>query len=75
MSEWIKVSERMPLELDEIAVYRTVLVIVSNGFSVGFAVYEAGNGCGKPWRGFSQYSDYSGNVTHWMPLPAAPEAE
>lgn len=75
MSKWIKISERLPLELDETAFYRSEMVIVSNGTDVGFAVYEAGNDFGNLWRGFSKQSDYDGDVTHWMPLPAPPEAE
>jgi len=72
MSDWIKCSDRLPLELDAVTPYRTQLVIVSDGKHVGFAVFEAGNGCGNPWRGFSTYSDYSGDIIYWQPLPDAP---
>ena len=70
--DWIKCSERLPLEIDAVTPYKTELVIVSDGQSVGFAVFETGNGCGNPWRAFSVYSDYSGSIIYWRPLPQPP---
>lgn len=75
MSDWIKVSERLPLELDSVTPYKTEQVIVSDGTFVDFAIFETGNGCGVPWRGFSKHSTWIEKITHWMPLPAPPEAE
>lgn len=71
---WRDVREELPLELDSILPYRTVEVIVTNGTSVGFSEFQAGNGGGTPWRGFSIYSYFNDveGITHWMPLPTTP---
>lgn len=67
---WVKCCERMPLEksgkMDEI------VVLVTDGNSVGMAACYSGD-LPKPWVSFSSYGDVHGtDITHWMPLPAAP---
>ena len=58
--EWIPVEERLPETADD------VLVCVTSGFMfVGY--YD---GLGSSWELYEQSRE---SVTHWMPLPSAPE--
>lgn len=61
MSKWIKCSERMPEELED--------VLVTDGRSVEVMYLRLGL-----WYVTSQDSAICGDeVTHWMPLPEPPE--
>jgi hypothetical protein len=59
---WIKCSERMPENMDT--------VIISNGIDRGQGWWG-----GDSWQSWSRYDSVPDEVTHWMPLPAAPEQE
>ena len=59
---WIPVSERTP--------EKDVRVLITNGKSmaVGWVDYD------EKWVDFDCWDEcYSGNTTHWMPLPEPPE--
>lgn len=61
MSKWVKCSERMPEELED--------VLVSDGRSVEVMYLRLGL-----WYVTSPDSAICGDeVTHWMPLPEPPE--
>lgn len=77
MSEWIKCSDRMPLEAPPEGAYADVEVLVTNGFLVEQMLCEAGNPLTdkgyEPWVSFSNYGAISpGEITNWMPLPEPP---
>ncbi|EFL6449048.1 DUF551 domain-containing protein [Escherichia coli] len=59
---WIKCSERMPENMDT--------VITSNGIDRGQGWWD-----GDSWQSWNSYDSVPDEVTHWMPLPAAPEQE
>ncbi|WP_371419218.1 DUF551 domain-containing protein [Citrobacter sp. CF971] len=59
---WITVSERMPEGMKT--------VITSNGFDIGQGWWD-----GECWKSFDCHDVVPGKVTHWMPLPAAPNGE
>ncbi|EAR8162883.1 DUF551 domain-containing protein [Salmonella enterica] len=59
---WIPVSERMPEGMKT--------VITSNGFDIGQGWWD-----GECWKSFDCHDVVPGKVTHWMPLPAAPQPE
>lgn len=59
---WIPVSERMPEGMKT--------VITSNGFDIGQGWWD-----GEGWKSFDCHDVVPGKVTHWMPLPAAPQQE
>ncbi|HIH5391458.1 TPA: DUF551 domain-containing protein [Citrobacter freundii] len=59
---WIPVSERMPEGMKT--------VITSNGFDIGQGWWD-----GECWKSFDCHDVVPGKVTHWMPLPAAPQQE
>lgn len=56
---WIKCSERMPEDVNT--------VITSNGIDIGHAWWD-----GDRWFEDDPVAE---GITHWMPLPAAPEQE
>lgn len=60
--DWIPVSERMPEGMKT--------VITSNGFDIGQGWWD-----GECWKSFDCHDVVPGKVTHWMPLPAAPQQE
>lgn len=70
MSEWIKCSERMPeSELQ-------VLAFGDNPLErVGFQVLSFEQLEDKWWNGGEGLFQHKDFVTHWMPLPPAPEKE
>lgn len=84
MSEWIKVSERLP-EFKYGCGY--CLVATSSGavektfFNLSRQFGSLQNKCysrkrqGKNSGYFELSHKYGYEITHWMPLPAAPEAE
>lgn len=59
---WIPVSERMPEGMKT--------VITSNGFDIGQGWWD-----GECWKSFDCHYVVPGKVTHWIPLPAAPQQE
>lgn len=59
---WVNCSERMPEGMQT--------VITSNGFDIGQAWWD-----GEGWNSFDSHDVVPGEVTHWMPLPAAPLQE
>ncbi|MDU1197742.1 DUF551 domain-containing protein [Kluyvera ascorbata] len=69
---WIPVSERMPLQLSDEDV-DGIDVIVTDGVIVGTCECRRGY-LPHPWVEWSNYGDIDAkNITHWMPLPAAPK--
>ncbi|MDM3249839.1 DUF551 domain-containing protein [Citrobacter sp. Cf072] len=60
--KWIPVSDRMPEGMKT--------VITSNGFDIGQGWWD-----GECWKSFDCHDVVPGKVTHWMPLPAAPQQE
>ena len=75
--EWIKCSDRLPLEISKADEYESVQVNVlymedyegENGNGVGVEFYTVGD---KP-RPWGIWSNHTGNITHWMPLPEPPK--
>lgn len=57
---WVACSERMPEGMKE--------VIISNGFDIGHGWWD-----GEFWQEWSTHDSVPGEVTHWQPLPAAPD--
>lgn len=73
MSEWIKTSERMPINLSDYKYLHSKAVIVTNGLDVAICECQAG-GLPEPWVAWSRYGDIdSDTITHWQPLPAPPQ--
>jgi len=70
---WINVNDKLPLG------YQTVLVRVDGEYAI--AEYDKHFGFNADWSGLNIYADddsglgvsLSGDVTHWMALPAAPQ--
>lgn len=62
MSEWIKVSERVPENKGEVLINSSTY-----GMRIGF--FDAQRQC---WDDGDYYDDIT-NVTHWMPLPEPPK--
>lgn len=74
MSEWIKCSDRYPLELSETVVFEVVDVLVTDGVLVRVCDFQRGGASQlRPWRAWGKYGilDETG-ITHWMPLPEPP---
>ncbi|WP_395303416.1 DUF551 domain-containing protein [Enterobacter sp. ECC-019] len=59
---WVACSERMPEGMTD--------VHISNGQDVGQGWWD-----GDTWQTQHDYYSVPGDVTHWMPLPAAPQQE
>ncbi|AUO67878.1 hypothetical protein WM46_04560 [Citrobacter freundii complex sp. CFNIH2] len=59
---WVACSERMPEGM--------VDVITSNGVDTGKGWWDGDN-----WKEWHKYDAVPGKITHWMPLPAAPQQE
>jgi len=76
MSEWIKCSDRMPIMMEDVRVYKSVEVIVTDGKLVTTCDCCAGIPSDFPekfWVSFSQYGNMPpSQITHWMPLPEPP---
>lgn len=62
MSQWIKCSDRMPDRFTD--------SLVTDGKRVGVKWWG-----GDKWDCWAEndFVIYSGNITHWMPLPEPPE--
>jgi len=74
--DWIPVSERLPITEDDMdnKSYMDIEVIVTDGESVEFGSFQAGN-TSNFWSCFVTdiYSSIvDSTVTHWMPLPPKP---
>lgn len=65
MSEWIKCSERMPEETDDIIVVSDGIVVSGISYSRRYGFYMAA----LEYDSDAPIKD----VTHWMPLPEPPE--
>lgn len=73
MGEWIKCSERLPIELDEMVRFESMAVLATDGSVVELCRFNSGHGCGKPWASWSTYNHISADkITHWQPLPEPP---
>lgn len=59
---WVACSERMPEGMTD--------VHISNGHDIGQGWWD-----GDTWQTQHDYYSVPGDVTHWMPLPAAPQQE
>lgn len=59
---WVACSERMPEGMTDVS--------ISNGHDVGQGWWD-----GDVWQSQHDYYSVPGEVTHWMPLPAAPQQE
>ena len=59
-TQWVKVSDRLPESIDGVLVY-----VDNDGFKFIDSAYISSSG---------QWSEYH-NVTHWQPLPNAPEID
>lgn len=59
---WVACSERMPEGMTD--------VHISNGHEVGQGWWD-----GDTWQTQHDYYSVPGDVTHWTPLPAAPQQE
>ncbi|HFV9221189.1 TPA: DUF551 domain-containing protein [Enterobacter roggenkampii] len=59
---WVACSERMP--------ERMVDVITSNGVDTGKGWWDGDN-----WKEWHKYDAVPGKITHWMPMPEAPQQE
>ncbi|WP_312465755.1 DUF551 domain-containing protein [Atlantibacter hermannii] len=74
--EWIKCSERMPLTVNDVDLFKSVEVLVTDGERVTATDCNAGimsGGNFKFWCAFSEYGAmHPKDVTHWMPLPEPP---
>lgn len=66
MSEWIKVSERLP------EIYQQCLVCMDGDDDTVHMAVAHYNGVKSGFLGVNKWKI---TATHWMPLPAPPEAE
>ena len=76
MNEWISVKERLP---DDEKDGETVLAVVSGkpheNITLCHALMTAGYFPGEGWV-VNEYPEWENpTITHWMPLPDAPEEE
>lgn len=69
--KWIPVSERMPLTPSADCEYSDIKVNVFDGERVFTAHYATGSQP-QPW---AYWLDTYAKITHWQPLPAAPQEE
>lgn len=69
--KWIPVSERMPLTPSADCEYSDIEVNVFDGELVFTAHYAAGSQP-HPW---GYWVDTYAKITHWQPLPSAPQED
>jgi len=78
-AKWISVKERLPIEGERILMHVPQLTESGEDIICGYADREIADGVeAGPFLFFldGHNSFFTiGQVTHWMPLPAAPEAE
>lgn len=73
--EWISVNDRLPLEINPDDIYIDIEVLVTDGERVAIVPFATGS-VGENWRDWSSYGEISPSmITHWMPLPPAPQGE
>ena len=75
MSEWIKCSDRLPLEPDKCVTFESITVLVSDECgNVKSAEFARGGGhIDMPWACWSDYNLIpASRITHWQPLPPPP---
>lgn len=76
MSQWIKCSDRLPLEPCAEVTYEQIEVLAANrNGDVAQMMFARGGGhINLPWAAWDNYGAISrGEITHWMPMPDAPE--
>lgn len=73
--KWIPVSERLPSFEAYAGNDEFVFVIAFGALGIGEYIYSSRIGWSKADFHASDEEDYDYNVTHWMPLPDAPETE
>jgi hypothetical protein len=71
---WVSVDDRLPLEISEHEIYKTVAVLVTDGNIVQVCEFATGS-VGELWREWNQYNtDFcTKGITHWMVLPEPPQ--
>ena len=69
--EWIKVKDRLPIREQDMGNknYIDIEVIIATKHFVSTDFFKAGNTIDF----WSQFNEYEGEVTHWMPLPDLPK--
>jgi len=74
--DWVKCSERMPIDIDEVRAYESKEVLATDGQMVTAIDCIAGIPSGNReefWCVFSPYGKMNPKeITHWMPLPKPP---
>lgn len=70
-AKWVSVDERLPKLLDEVLVAGNA----GKGPFVHIAELDTDDTDNTVWWNGDPYRWMPGMITHWMPLPAAPEAE
>ena len=77
--KWIPVSERMPFTIDDVEVFASVEVLVTDGKRVTVTDCNAGirpASCNDFWCAFSEYGAmYPKVITYWQPLPEPPQED
>jgi hypothetical protein len=58
---WIPVDEKKPEPFKD--------VLVTDGTEITVGYYSTS----RPWSGWETPENYSGDVTHWQPLPELPD--
>lgn len=63
MSEWIKTSEKLPIDLDRVD------VLINGQRRVTDVEFFSDNSSWWYWKTTVGWKEIKNNVTHWMPLP------
>ena len=73
MSKWIFCEEKLPFKKDEVGIYRSDAVIITDGTMVKEGDFIGGHGGGKPWIMWSPYNEIKpDDVVAWMQMPVGP---